>query len=159
MIIAGSTAPIRILSVARHGAEIRKGVNLVLVQLTGIEILLAYLTPQPLVSLMAVALLLRLLMMVVSVDSGAHLTLLFDRIIAVVRLVLMLRFRTVKCLGEGMSVGSPQVAHTSHIVQDGKLHHGLECVVELPLESQVGLRNGTAIKYPSVCVGPVAINS
>lgn len=65
-------------------------------------------------------------------------------------LLMMLRFRAMQGLSEGMMIRTCQVAHARHIVEQqesGKLDHCLQCIVELPLECQVGLgENEMAIK-------------
>lgn len=80
VIITGSTVTKRVLGVARDSAKIRERVNLVRIQVTRIEILLALQVSQLLllllVPVMAVALLL-LMMMIPMGSSGAHLARLF----------------------------------------------------------------------------------
>lgn len=79
VIITGSTVTERVLGVARDSAKIRERVNLVRIQVTRIEILLALQVSQLLlllVPVMAVALLL-LMMMIPMGSSGAHLARLF----------------------------------------------------------------------------------
>lgn len=80
VIITGSTVTERVLGVARDSAKIRERVNLVRIQVTRIEILLALqvslLLLLLLVPVMAVALLL-LMMMIPMGSPGAHLARLF----------------------------------------------------------------------------------
>lgn len=79
VIITGSTVTKRVLGVARDSAKIRERVNLVRIQVTRIEILLALQVSQLLlllVPVMAVALLL-LMMMIPMGSPGAHLARLF----------------------------------------------------------------------------------
>lgn len=79
VIITGSTVTERVLGVARDSAKIRERVNLVRIQVTRIEILLALQVSQLLlllVPVMAVALLL-LMMMIPMGSPGAHLARLF----------------------------------------------------------------------------------
>lgn len=79
VIITGSTVTERVLGVARDSAKIRERVNLVRIQVTRIEILLALQVSQLLlllVPVMAVALLL-LMMMIPMGAPGAHLARLF----------------------------------------------------------------------------------